>query len=167
MRWAPIVGYEGIYEVSDEGDVRRIAPGKRTRPGRVLIGKPLQGKYRNVKLYRDGRFRTFSVHGLVAAAFLGPRPPGLEINHKDTVKSNNRADNLEYTTRLGNAQHAVAGGCYRKGSAVIGSKLTDDDVRALRALRTCGWTYAKLKIAFGVSHGTIGPILTREWWKHV
>lgn len=170
VEWRPIEGYEGLYEASSLGQIRRIAPGRRTRPGYILApGIPKKG-YKIVKLYRGTtkeEARSFTVHGLIAAAFLGSRPPGFEVNHIDLNKMNNVASNLEYTTRLDNARHAKVGGRYRSGSRVTGSKLDDDDVRAIRALRTCGWTYDMLGEAFGVSHGTIGPILKRTWWKDV
>ncbi len=43
--WRPVVGYEGLYEVSDQGQVRRVAPGMGTRPGRVLRARKDKGGY--------------------------------------------------------------------------------------------------------------------------
>jgi len=171
IEWRPVVDFEGIYEVSSTGLVRRIAPGSRTRPGLVLRGYICNG-YPMVKLFdgttsggkpRQGKH----IHRLIAAAFIGPCPEKGEVNHKDGVKTHNDLENLEYTTRSGNAKHAAANGLLRRGERVVGSKLTAADVQAIRALRLQGWTYRALSERFKVSHGTIGPILARKWWKHV
>jgi hypothetical protein len=121
-----------------------------------------------VKLFDGkGRYTRRSVHDLVAAAFVGPKPPGYEVNHKDTNKHNNDYLNLEYTTRLENAQHAQRNGRYHRGEQVVQSKLTELDVRALRALRTCGWSQRKLAGAFKLSQATVWSIVNRKQWKHV
>ena len=108
------------------------------------------------------------IHRLVADAFFGPCPDGHEVNHKDGVKTNNNVDNLEYVTRLENAQHAKERGLYLSGERVPNSKLTAEQVRSIRALRASGeWTYKRLAKTFGVSNGTISTILSRKWWKDV
>src|SRR5579863_2556812 len=105
-RWLPVVGYEGFYEVSDCGNVRRIAKtrnGKNPKRGNrfqsVLAG------YVRIALTGINR-RQFYVHVLVARAFLGPAPEGHEVNHKDGCGTNNHLENLEYMMRLQNIRHA-------------------------------------------------------------
>lgn len=89
-----IKGFEGLYEVSNIGQVRNI------RTGRILkqkIGSGSNG-YCRVGLHKDGVQKWFSVHRLVALAFI-PNPNNLpEVNHKDECKTNNRIDNLEWCT---------------------------------------------------------------------
>jgi hypothetical protein len=169
VEWRPVVGFEDFYAVSSAGRVKRTAPGRRTRPGFVLRVRLMYKRgYPTVKLCTgNGTYHVALVHRLVATAFIGPPPEGGEVNHKDGVQSNNDWRNLEWTTRLGNAQHAAKTGLYKKGADVKGSKLTVDEVRAILALRTCGWTYEMLAKGFGVSGGTIGCILSRKWWKDV
>jgi hypothetical protein len=76
------------------------------RGGRYL--KPsLSGRYPIVTLSKEGRIRYFTVHSLIALAFLGPRPEGGVVNHIDGNKLNNRPDNLEYCTPKENAEHAA------------------------------------------------------------
>jgi hypothetical protein len=169
-QWVSVVGFEAYYEVSDSGRVRRVAPGRRTKPGLVLHGYLTNG-YPMVKLFDGSGGGTpkarVHVHRLVARAFLGPCPEGHEVNHKDGSRINNKLDNLEYVTHSENILHAVRIGRKPQGERVPNSKLTAEDVRAMRALRTCGWPHRKLAKAFGVSLGTVGPILSRKWWKGV
>ena len=87
--WKPIKGYEGIYEVSSLGRVRKLATG-------VILHQRNRGGYRQVALRKDGVGKSESVHRLVAKAFL-PNPDMLpEINHRDEDKSNNCVENLEW-----------------------------------------------------------------------
>jgi hypothetical protein len=112
--WKPVVGFEGHYEVSDHGRVRRACAGKGTRIGRVLKTPPDTDGYPRVRLSRNGIQLDINVHILVAAAFIGPCPEGKEVNHKNLNRANNRAGNLEYSTHQENIQHSYA---YRKRAA--------------------------------------------------
>lgn len=104
--WKPVVGFTA-YEVSDEGDVRRSAPGRRTFVGKVLKPQLAGSGYRFVCLVKGGKSSQRYVHRLVAAAFIGEAPADHEVNHRDGDKSNNHLDNLEYVTRSENCRHAV------------------------------------------------------------
>lgn len=100
--WKPIQGFEGLYEVSDGGRVRTL----RGKTPRILnINKTVAG-YPHVGLVKKGesakKRHWYSVHRLVAAAFIGPCPEGYVVNHKDENKANNAVSNLEYVTRLEN-----------------------------------------------------------------
>lgn len=95
MDWKPIVGYEGLYEVSGIGTVRC----RKSDHYRLLKQKfnRFTGYYA-VDLRKDGQCKTCSVHRLVATAFL-PNPDGLPfVNHKDEDKTNNSVGNLEWCT---------------------------------------------------------------------
>lgn len=121
--WRPVVGYEGWYEVSDQGNVRSAKTGQ-------LKSQRLNWQgYRRVGLYKNQRVATRPVHILVAEAFIGPRIAGIEVNHKDGVVSNNKLSNLEYVTPEENRQHAIEMGLYRKNRPM---KLTDADVERIR-----------------------------------
>lgn len=92
--WKSIPGYEGIYEVSNTGQVR----------GKNGIRKPQEtwDGYQYVKLCRRGHEKKYKVHRLVALAFI-PNPLGLaEINHRDENKRNNHVLNLEWCDRVYN-----------------------------------------------------------------
>jgi hypothetical protein len=109
-RWLPVEGYDGAYEVSDLGRVRGI---DRMRLGRNGFPQPHKGKvlkpasqtvgYQQVRLCRYGKKHTFYVHRVVMAAFIGPCPPGYEVDHLDNNPSNNALTNLRYVTPQENA----------------------------------------------------------------
>lgn len=105
--WRPVVGYEGLYEVSDFGRVRSLErPQLGGRPGRIL--KPtrtLAGNARvAVTLCNRGKRSSRSVHRLVLEAFVGTRPDGMECCHFDDDPTNNNLANLRWDTRCANRQ---------------------------------------------------------------
>ena len=90
--WKPIEGYEGLYEVSDLGRVKSLKFGQE----KILKQQKDGWGYLQVNLCKDGHTKTLRVHRLVAEAFI-QNPNNLEtINHKDEVKTNNAATNLEW-----------------------------------------------------------------------
>ncbi len=115
-QWRDVPGWEGVYQVSDTGQVRsvtrRISGSQKCCPTRVMLGRVLRaglsGKnktYRMVSLTSPGRKRECRyVHDLVLAAFKGPKPPGLEVCHGQAGQQNNSLSNLRYDTRSANAQ---------------------------------------------------------------
>lgn len=101
-RWLPVVGYEGLYEVSDQGRVRRVPSVLKLTPdgaGRLQVG-----------LSKNGVSKTRRVHHLVAEAFIGPRPEGLETRHLDDNSGNNQVSNLAYGTTAENRQDMLRNG---------------------------------------------------------
>lgn len=103
--WRNIPGHDK-YQVSNEGRVRSL------KTNRILSSCSCNG-YRQVGLYSDGKQKTITIHRLVALAFLGDRPMGIdgrrnEVNHKDGDRANNRLSNLEYVTRAENVIHSYA-----------------------------------------------------------
>jgi hypothetical protein len=106
-RWLPVPGWT-CYEVSDHGRVRSM-PRKGTKGG-LLIGSVSPDGYLQVQLHEPGRMRTYRRHQLVALAFLGPRPEGLEVLHKDGDQLNNHASNLMHGTHRRNTQQRVEDG---------------------------------------------------------
>ena len=112
-RWAPIPGYSG-YEVSDCGRVRSLdrsivrkdGASQRVR-GRVLAQQtPGFYKYLSVCLHNEDGEKRFTVHRLVAAAFLTPDSTRPFVNHKDGSKVNNHFSNLEWSTKSENTLHS-------------------------------------------------------------
>lgn len=114
--WAAVPGYEGYYEVSDQGRVRGLRRvDSLGRPRRALIFSPVRhpvGGHMRVTLRRDGARRTFSVHRLVMAAFVGPAPEGREVCHNDGDPGHNALDNLRYDTRSENQLDRVRHGTH-------------------------------------------------------
>lgn len=103
--WLPAVGYEGLYDVSDAGRVRTVKTGL-IRTGLTAPGQP----YPTLSL---GRGHQRYVHDLVAAAFVGQRPKGMDVMHGNDCPTDNRASNLSYGTRQQNIRDMVARGRHR------------------------------------------------------
>jgi hypothetical protein len=92
-KWKAIKGYEGLYEVSDLGRVRSLK--RATTSGKVLKGVPDKDGYIYVSLSKNNIKRRYSVHRLVAAAFIqNDNPQKTVINHRNEDKQDNRAENL-------------------------------------------------------------------------
>ena len=106
--WKDIEGYEGLYQVSNKGRIKslnRIDSRGRKVNEKILSSKPNNKGYLRVHLYKNGKRKPFSVHRLVAIAFI-PNPNNLlEVNHKDENKENNTVDNLEWCDRKYNANY--------------------------------------------------------------
>jgi len=100
-QWRDVSGYDGIYQVSDQGQVRNTHTSKILQPVRIKNGRLY------VTLSSDGFQRKCTVHSLVAAAFLGDCPPKHETTHQDGDYTNNVASNLEYVTRGENQKRFV------------------------------------------------------------
>jgi hypothetical protein len=83
LAWLHVPGYEGIYQISSLGEVRRIGKQHGAVVGRFCRWRTSRAQYPVVQLSRNSVCRKHFVHRLVAAAFLGPCPEGFEVNHKD------------------------------------------------------------------------------------
>lgn len=166
--WKPVVGWEAVYEVSNHGSVRRASAGPATKIGRRLKPYPDTMGYPTVRLCNLKRIRQYTVHTLVAAAFIGPRPEGLDVNHRDGIKSNNRDSNLEYCTCGENIRHAFASGLVKtrcRGEKHHKAKLKESDVRDIRANN--GISAAEWGRVLGVSRNTIHRVRSGQNWRHI
>ena len=126
----PVVGYEGLYEVSDQGRVfscpRTTSRGNSTYrvQGKELTPAPL-GRSRGhlvVNLCRNGIQRTAYVHRLVLEAFVGPCPPGMEACHANDISGDNRLVNLRWDTSSANHFDAVNNGRHHWASKTVCDK---------------------------------------------
>jgi hypothetical protein len=164
-KWKPIAEFDGIYEVSDFGRVRRAVGGRGTRAGRLTkIGKDVHG-YRVVMISIKCKKYLRKIHRLVAQAFI-PNPKNLpEVNHDDGNKRNNLPSNLEWCLHPDNQQHAAENGLMAKGSRNGTSKLTEKDITAIRQLGHR--TGVSIAAEYKVSSATISVIRSRKVWKHV
>ena len=105
-KWRPIEGYEGLYEVSNYGDVKSMDY-NHTGKEKILRTQINRG-YVQVALTTNNKQKRFYVHRLVAQAFI-PNPDNLpQVNHKDEVKTNNSVDNLEWCTVKYNNNYGTA-----------------------------------------------------------
>ena len=161
-RPVPIAEYAAFYEVSDLGRVRSLdkigrakAGGSRKFTGRVMRPRLGSRGYLNVYLRSAPLFRNAPVHRLVAGAFI-PNPGNLpEVNHMDMVRTNNRRDNLEWATRLGNYSHAIKNG----STTAIQRKLSADDLSVIRLRSANGDSNTAIAADFEVHQSTISRIV--------
>ena len=104
--WRPVVGYEGLYEVSNMGNVKSLNYRRTGKEGILKASKTGNG-YQKVQLFKDGKGKFYKVHQLVATAFC-ENPHGFkEVNHIDEDKTNNCADNLEFCSRSYNINYGT------------------------------------------------------------
>ena len=90
--WKDIVGYEGLYQVSDKGRIKSLWFGKE----RILKPGTDRDGYLRVSLCKNGKKKTYQVHRLVVKVFISNTNDLPQINHKDEVKTNNSVENLEW-----------------------------------------------------------------------
>lgn len=136
-RWLPVPGYEGLYEVSDQGHVRSV-PRHGTRGGALRPWLDRKG-YAMVRLYRGARQKGLSTHRLVLLAFVGPPGPGQQCRHLDGDSSNNRLANLAWGTRSENARDRVRHGTHQEAAkaACPAGHAYYRDSQGWRRCRTC------------------------------
>lgn len=168
--WKDVVGYEGLYEVSNVGRVRSNHVSMR-RTSEFLKDANIRG-YRMVMLCKgDGsKPKSALIHRLVAIAFLG-MPPAVHrptVNHKNLNKADNRVENLEWLSQVDNCKHAAPLIPRRKGEQTPVHKLTDEQVLSIRE-RYVPFEVSLNMLAreFGVSQQTIHAIIHKRKWKHL
>jgi hypothetical protein len=158
--WKDVTGYEGVYSVSSIGRVRRDLAVWVHKGGRILNPSRDSRGYHQVKLCLKPSQITFKIHKLVAVAFMGKCPDGLQVNHIDGNKDNNKLSNLEYITGTENIRHAFRLGLYKgtRGERNGNSKLKDKEIPQIHKLRSQGRTLKEIGSLFGVTESTIWTI---------
>jgi hypothetical protein len=166
--WRPVVGFEGYYSVSSSGRVRSDRSYNNTTwPGRIKNTFIDRGGYPCVSIFKKRNKKSVRVHKLVADAFIGPCPSGLETNHKNGVKLDNHRGNLEYITRSANALHARSLGLGLVGETHPFAKLSANDVLEIRRLSGRGMTSSALGKQFGITRANARLIISRRSWKNL
>lgn len=126
------------------------------------------GGYACVTLRHRGKRSTFCVHQLVALAFLGPRPNGMEVAHENGIRCDNRLANLSYKTPAANQQDRVRHGTHSRGERNPHARLTADQVIAIRSDYAAGErNKAALARKYGRSRTAIRLIVEGKRWTHV
>ncbi len=165
--WVNCVGFPG-YQVSNTGQVRRSAPGRKTFVGKILKYQKHEFGYPTVALTKDGRGIRREVHRLVCEAFHGHRPsPKHQVAHWDRNPQNVVASNLRWATKLENEADKFRHGTTPKGEKNPAAKLTVEDVAAIRARRDAGEELLQIADDFGIAFQTVSKVTTRNSWKHV
>jgi len=175
--WKDIEGYEDCYQVSNKGRIKSME--------RIIIRSDgfsslLKQKYKvlcanrhgylKVDLCQDTKRTCYSVHRLVALAFL-PEPveDRDRVNHIDGCKNNNNLENLEWSSQKENVQHAytILGRVSKKGENHGNSSLTRKQVVYIRNNHALYGSRKDIAELFNVKVGAINKIIRRFSWKHV
>jgi hypothetical protein len=169
--WRPVLGYEGLYSVSNLGRVRieakvhksktgweRFAPSKIMAQARCVRG------YARVQLTKDGTRVGKLVSRLVAEAFIGPAPKGYEVCHGINGNTDNSLSNIYYGTKQRNERDKVRDGTVLRGEKVHWTKLKKEDAIAIRNSTE---NQRVLAARYGVHFSNISAIQLRKSWKHV
>jgi len=176
--WKKVKGFESSYKISSQGRVFSIgrlskcSKRNRTIGNRFLTVRRNNWAYLVVTLWDDaaaerGYGTVCTVHKLVAEAFLGPRPKGYVVNHKNCDKQDNRAINLEYVTPSRNVLHARENGRVPDwGEKQWQARLNEYQVRIIRHCQG-EMTLEELAKIFGVQFQAISKVWLRKTWAHV
>jgi hypothetical protein len=127
---------------------------------------PISGGYLGLLLSKNGVSTRRTVHSLVAEAFIGPRPEGMEVRHGSANRTDNRAENLCYGTRADNAADKLRDGSHVSGERHYSAKLTSEQVAHVRQQleNAPRGTAARLAKELGVNRATIGSIKRGKTW---
>lgn len=153
--WKEIEGYEGHYQISNKGNVVSI---KNSEPLLIKQQNHSSG-YKQVKLCKPKAISIQKVHRLVAKAFIDNPENKPQVNHINGVKTDNRAENLEWNTALENTRHAFENGLVNVyGENHRTSKLTDKEAEFILN-NYKSFTLSELSIRFKVSEACVRDII--------
>ena len=171
--WKPIKGYEGLYEISSLGRLKRILKYRKFRNYQEKILKPSKDK--------DGYFRTtltaknkvrknVIIHRVVALNFIINHKNKPCVNHKNGIKSDNNLHNLEWCTVKENNVHAIRLGLAGQSSGEKHhmSKLTKNQVvNIIDLYSNKKYSQRKLSDIFNISQTQISRIINKKRWQHI
>ena len=164
--WKDITGYNGIYQISNFGRLRRIWKKSHRNPeGKLIILKSVISKgYKFAHLCKNGKAKKITIHRLVAIEFIENPLNKPQVNHIDGNKANNHIDNLEWCTASENSKHAWDTGLAKRGEEHGSSKLTQKQVNEIRELKGLK-TQKQIAKMFNVSSPHISRIHTGKSWE--
>lgn len=166
-----ILGYERIYQISNQGRVKSLERPHNNggiRKERILKPQVDKGGYYYVILAKNKKRNTYKIHRLVLQGFYPITKLGLEVNHIDGIKTNNRLSNLEWCTKSENIKHAYKIGLKNhQGKNHNQAKLTEENVRQILSLIKMGYGNKFIAEKFNISRGAIGGIKYGTNWKHI
>jgi hypothetical protein len=156
--WKAITGFEGLYEVSNLGKVRRV--------GYLLKQSSHTFGYKKVSLWKNKREFQFRVHDLVAREFIGEKPRNLYVGHSDDDPANNRVENLSYVTPLENNHQAIDRGRWTHKWAGR-HKFSNQSIFTVRMLHEAGFRQHLIAKWFDTTQGVISKIVNRLARNHM
>lgn len=173
--WKDVKGYEGIYKISNFGNVKSLERLKKSKGNstRVVNERILKYNtnifgYKYVILCKESKNKCFLIHRLIGIAFI-PNPENKpQINHINGIKTDNSISNLEWCTQQENSIHAFKTGLMhhnpKVGERHGRSKLTEKEVLEIR---NDNRTHEKIAQSYNVSSPLISHIKQRKLWRHI
>lgn len=179
--WKPVVGYEGLYEISNKGRLKGLSREYQVKcRWGSLVSKKMPEKLYKPYMTEQGYWATFlfnqgrkhvSIHRLVATAFCENPDNKPHVNHKDSNRLNNTTENLEFCTHQENMIHG-----YKYGNKTIPLTIGSNNGRALvselvvieiRKLYKEGSRPLELQKKYNMTRGALEGIIYNKNWKHL
>lgn len=162
-----VVGYEGLYEVSNLGRVKSLVPHNRRQFD--FLKQSDSGKANTICLFKEGKKKTINVHRLVLEAFIGTRPKGLECCHNDGNYKNNHIDNLRWDTHLSNTRDTINHGKFvcTQGERHGMSKLNNEDVLSIKNAIAAGYSDTQISKMYSITRRHANSIRNGKLWNHI
>lgn len=170
--WRSVKGYKSLYQVSNYGRIKRLNYERYDKfygnvkiPEKIIKGATKDG-YKQVALFKDGIRELVFIHRLVAITFIPNKENKLFVNHKDSIRSNNYVDNLEWVTAQENSIHAHKSGTFimPRGEDSVNTNLSYEDVGYIKN-NPDKITQKELAFMFKMSQGGISKIKNNKNWK--
>lgn len=172
--WVDVVGYEGLYMISNLGQIKRLQRTVCRKDGRqaeiaekVLSPGSGKSRYQSIRLTNGDVVSTAYIHHIVLTAFLGIRPHGMQACHCDGDRQNNSISNLRWDTVSANHADKRLHGTSNTGEKNQNSKLSDQLVANLRRRRKEGASITTLANEFSVSRMTASRAASHKSWSHI
>lgn len=146
IEWADVLGYEGLYSVSTDGQVY-------THKYKKILKPRSKRGYLNVSLSKNKKRKEFKIHRLVATAFIPNTNNKEQVNHIDGNKNNNEVTNLEWVTQSENITHSYGLGLHSTTKKPY--KMTEDKISHLKSMLEANITLKKIAETLEVSISTI------------
>lgn len=170
-QWRDIPGFNGIYQISDNGRIKRAIA---CATGGTYAGRLMNPKIDRFGYYRTcirspitGRAKCVRPHVAVLEAFIGPRPKDYDASHLNGIKTDNRLENLCWETSSENHRRKFSHGTLVHGEKHKCSKLKTEQVIEIRHRVANGERKARVAREYGVSNTLIGYIVSGRAWPHV
>lgn len=170
LLWKDVVGYEGLYLVSNHGMIRSLA--RTTTSGGIIKQIKQSSGHSFVGLSKDGKEKHHLISRLVLQAFVGPCPNNMECCHNDGNPDNDHVSNLRWDTHKNNMADMKIHGTFSLPPVHFGSdnnnaKLNKQDVVAIKKLLSDNTKIAKIAKSFGVHITTIYRIRNEKTWRNL
>ncbi len=147
--WKPIAEYEGLYEVSNMGYVRRACDSQRCKKGDILTSGLISKGYLRIMLHKNGTHKRFPIHLFVLKTFIGPCPKGKEASHLNDIKTDNRLENLQWMTHSENMRLSFKNG---RTSSMLGKHHSLRTRRKISRIAKLAYKKGRINPFYGKHH---------------